>query len=161
LNQVKQNLAYYPEQFLNHRAMISDIKFSPDGSLFIVGSLDKTATLWRLWDKTYLGAENDKEFPYLAAWYFPIHLEDHDDWVTAVAFSHNGTRVITGSINGKMKLWEVDMTVYAHQVCSLIDSANKELNYSTWIRYIDLDDVLSEDESYFEYFTRRNKERCP
>lgn len=161
LNQVKQNLAYYPERFLNHQAMISDIEFSPDGSLFIVGSLDKTATLWRLWDKAHLGAENNQEFPYLAPWYFPIQLEDHDDWVTAVAFSHNGTKVIAGTASDKMRLWEVDMTVYAKQICSLIDPANKVLSYSTWTKYIDSDDVLSEDETYLEYFTRRNKERCP
>jgi WD40 repeat protein len=161
LKQVKQNLAYYPYQLLNHQAKISDIEFSPDGSLFVVGSLDQTATLWRLWDKAHFGAENNQESPYLAPWYSPILLEDHDDWVTAVGFSHNGTKVVTGTANGKLKLWEVDMTVYAHQVCSLIDPANKVLSYSTWIRYIDSDDVLSEDESYLEYFTRRNKERCP
>jgi hypothetical protein len=70
--------------------------------------------------------------------------------------------VITGTANGKMKLWEVDMTLYANQICSLIDSTNKKLTFSTWKRYMCTSSINSSEEKfYLDYFTRRNKERCP
>jgi len=162
LNEVKNNPAYFPERFIYHRSKISDIAFSNDGSLLIAGSLDKTATLWFFRDKKHLGANNDKEFPYLSHWYRSIQLDDHSDWVTVVAFSHDGTKVITGTANGKMKLWEVDMALYANQVCSLIDSANKKLTYSTWKKYLNAYTTNPDEEKfYFNYFTQRNIDRCP
>ena len=65
LNKAKADPTYLPEKFLTHSSKISDVEFSNDGTMLIVGSLDKTATLWKIRDEEYRGYGNDKEFPYL------------------------------------------------------------------------------------------------
>lgn len=162
LAQVKNDSTYLPERFFSHESAIYNIAFNQEGTLLLAGSLDKTATLWNFRDKNYLGYNNDKEFPYLATSYRPLHLEDHKDWITAVAFTPDGTKVITGSANGTMKLWEVDLASYAKQICSLVEPANQTLSYSTWAKYMDAyADDPKEEAFYLHLFTQRNKERCP
>ncbi|BDS13506.1 nSTAND1 domain-containing NTPase [Aureispira anguillae] len=137
LNRVQNDPSYLPERFLHHGSKISDLEFSKDGTMLIVGSLDKTATLWTIRNEEYRGYGNEKEFPYLSAKYHPIKLTNHDDWVTSVAFSNDGTKVITGTANGQLKLWEVDMTLYADQICDIV---RQNLSDKSWKRYIGTDD---------------------
>lgn len=137
LNKVKDDATYLPERYLQHGAKISDLEFSKDGTMLIVGSLDKTATLWTVRNEDFRGYNNEKEFPYLGAKYHPIKLNNHDDWVTAVAFSNDGTKVVTGTANGHLKLWEVDMTLYADQICDIV---RQNLSNKSWRRYIGTDD---------------------
>jgi len=146
LNKVQDNPQYTPEKFLSHGSKISDVEFSQDGAMLVVGSLDKTASLWKIRDEAYRGYGNDKEFPYLSPKYEPIELGLHTDWVTAVAFSNDGTRVITGTANGQLKLWEVDVTLYADQICDII---RQNLNDKSWKKYIGTDDP-NERELYIE-----------
>lgn len=162
LAQVKNDSTYLPERFFSHESAIYNIAFNPEGTLLLAGSLDKTATLWNFRNKKYLGYNNDKEFPYLATSYHPVYLKDHKDWITAVSFNADGTKVITGSANGTMKLWEIDMSLYAKQICSLIEPANKKLKYATWAKYMDAYTDDPEEEAFYLYlFRQRNKERCP
>lgn len=137
LNRVQADPTYLPERYLYHGSKISSIAFSDDGTLMAVGSLDKTATLWTIRNETYRGYGGAKEFPYTGAKYRPIKLTDHDDWVTSVAFSHDGTRLVTGTANGHLKLWEVDMTLYADQICDIV---RRNLSNKSWRRYIGTDD---------------------
>jgi WD40 repeat protein len=146
LNKVKEDPTYLPEKFLNHSSKISDVEFSADGSLLVVGSLDKTATLWTVRDEEYRGYNNDKEFPFLNPKYIPIKLSNHKDWVTAVAFSNDGTKVLTGTANGEVKIWEVDMTLYADQICDII---RQNLSNKSWKKYVGTDDPY-EEELYIE-----------
>lgn len=137
MNKVNNNPTYLPEKFLHHGSSISDVEFSKDGTMLIVGSLDKSATLWTVRNEKYRGYNDAKEFPYLGAQYNPIKLTDHSDWVTSVAFSNDGTKVITGTANGQLKLWEVDMTLYADQICDIV---RQNLSDKSWERYIGTDD---------------------
>jgi WD40 repeat protein len=146
LNKSKEDPTYLPEKFLNHGSKISDVEFSDDGTLLVVGSLDKTATLWTIRDEEYRGYGNYKEFPYTNPKYHPIKLTNHDDWVTSVAFSNDGTKVITGTANGQLKLWEVDMTLYADQICDII---RQNLSDKSWKKYVGTDDP-NESELYIE-----------
>lgn len=137
LNKVKDNPTYLPEKFLHHGAKISDLEFSQDGTMLIAGSLDKSATLWNIRNETFRGYGNAKEFPYLDPKYQPIKLNDHTDWVTAVAFSNDGTRFVTGTANGHLKIWEVDMTLYADQICDIV---RQNLSDKSWRKYLGTDD---------------------
>ncbi len=142
LNKVKEDPTYLPEKFLNHGSKISDVEFSADGSLLVVGSLDKSATLWTIRDEEYRGYGNDKEFPFLNPKYIPIKLSNHQDWVTAVSFSNDGTKVLTGTANGEVKIWEVDMTLYADQICDII---RQNLSDKSWKKYVGTDDPYEEE----------------
>ncbi|MFT5646600.1 MAG: WD40 repeat protein, partial [Aureispira sp.] len=137
MNKVNEDPTYLPEKFLQHGSSISDVEFNKDGTMLIVGSLDKTATLWTIRDEKFRGYGDAKEFPYLGAQYNPIKLTDHSDWVTSVAFSNDGTKAITGTANGHLKLWEVDMTLYADQICDII---RQNLSDKSWRRHIGTDD---------------------
>jgi WD40 repeat protein len=141
LNKVQADPTYLPEKFLQHSSKISDIEFSKDGTMMIAGSLDKSATLWTIRNEDYRGYGNEKEFPYLGAKYIPIKLSDHSNWVTSVAFSNDGTRAITGTANGHLKIWEVDMTLYADQICDIV---RQNMSDKSWKRYVGTDDPSGE-----------------
>lgn len=139
LNEVNKNPTYTPEKFLNHSAKIVDVEFSEDGTKLVAGSLDKTATLWIIRDLQFKGYNDQQEFPYLGPQFRPIVFEGHSDWVTAVAFSHEGTKVITGTNNGHLRIWETDMTLYADQICDIV---RQNLSNKGWRKYIGTDDPL-------------------
>ena len=69
-------------------------RYSPDGTKFAAGGKDGVATLYRV--------DEDGSFQRVCN-------VKHDDWVTSIAFSPDGRRVVSGdgSENG-VKLWEVD-----------------------------------------------------
>ena len=137
LNRMQNDPNYTPEKFLNHSSKISDVAFSEDGSMLVVGSLDKSATLWKIRDEAYRGYENFEEFPYTNPKYTPIKLNNHQDWVTSVGFSNDGSRVLTATANGEVKIWEVDMTIYADQICDII---RMNLSDKSWKKYVGTDD---------------------
>ncbi|MCP4438241.1 MAG: hypothetical protein GY810_04790 [Aureispira sp.] len=144
-----------PERMLYHNATISDLEFSKDGTILVVGSLDKSATLWTIRDTDHAGEDNDKEFPFEDPRFQPIKFEDHEDWVTSVAFSNDGLRVVTGCADGVLKIWETDMGVYANQICELVD---KNLSDRDWRKYIGTDDKESKD---LYILTGDDKRRTP
>jgi WD40 repeat protein len=85
-----------------HTGVIDDLKFSPDGTLLISGSSDKTARIWNV---------RTQKTIYV--------LRGHTDRVNAVAFSHDGIRAVTGSYDDTLKLWNVKSgslirTLYGH-----------------------------------------------
>jgi WD40 repeat protein/energy-coupling factor transporter ATP-binding protein EcfA2 len=137
LNKVEENPAYVPEKFLNHGAGIEDVEFSADGTQLVVGSMDGTATLWSIRDLDYKGYGDDREFPYLSPKFQPIKFDSHEKWVTSVAFSADGTRVVTGTKNGHLRIWETDMTLYADQICDII---RQNLSNKSWRKYVGTDD---------------------
>lgn len=141
LNKLNEDPTHLPQRFLEHGAKISDLAFSNDGSMLVVGSLDKKATLWTIRNEKYRGGLEKKEFPYLDPKYHPIKLTNHTDWVTSVAFNTNGTKVITGTANGELKIWEVDMTIYADQICEII---RQNLSNNSWKKYVGTDDPNGE-----------------
>jgi WD40 repeat protein len=150
---------YLPIRLFQHKHSISDLEFNKNETMLLVGSLDKTATLWTIQNKKYEGENNDNEFPYLDPSYSPIELE-HDEWVTAVAFSHDDTKAITGSANGKLKLWEIDLGVYFNKIQPFFKTLDTEDIYNVWYKYIGIDTRgvnLNEEELYLNYLNHSNK----
>jgi WD40 repeat protein len=68
---------------------ITSINFSPDGSLVLTGSQDKTA---RLWD---INGNNLQIF------------KGHLNYISSVVFSPDGKKVLTGSFDRTAKLWDL------------------------------------------------------
>lgn len=80
-----------------HSGRITSLSFSPDGMRVVTGSADGTARVWR--------AETGR---LLSTLKLPVRLEFEGTSlgaVTSVAFNHDGMRVLTGSGDGKARLW--------------------------------------------------------
>jgi WD40 repeat protein len=70
---------------------VESVAFSPDGSLFAVGSSEQTIRLYRV---------ADGQLQHIFA--------GHTDWVTSVAFSPDRALIASGSWDGTVRLWRVD-----------------------------------------------------
>ncbi|MBU0639708.1 MAG: PKD domain-containing protein [Planctomycetes bacterium] len=72
-----------------HANSISDVAFSPDGTMILTGSDDRTAKLWSVAGGPELRT-----------------LSGHGDRVTSVGFSPDGTQVVTGSEDATALIWD-------------------------------------------------------
>ncbi|AFC24038.1 WD40 repeat domain-containing protein [Saprospira grandis] len=149
---------YIPERLVYHSAKISDLSFSDDGTMLVVGSLDKRATLWQIWNQAYENYDNEEEFPFKDPKFQPIRLEDHEDWVLSVAFTHDGQKVLTGCANGEVKIYEVDMFRYASQLCAMV---RRNLSNKEWKKYIGTDDPERDPRNQRLYIITAEGERLP
>lgn len=139
-----------PTLFKYHTAQISDLEFSKDGKFMAAGSLDKSASLWRI-----QGERGDQ--PYKDPKFIPIRLDDHKSWVMSVAFTNNGDKLITGCQDGLIKYWETDMSFYAEELCKI---ASANLNDTHWKAYIGTDDP-SQKNLYINTAKGAGYERMP
>lgn len=93
---------------------ILDAAFSPDGTAAVTASEDGTAWVWEL---PQVGAGVQPGEAELAS--RATVLPKHDGFVTSVAFSPDGARVVTGSDDRTAQIWdrsgEVDPKVWADQ----------------------------------------------
>ena len=143
-----------------HQATIFDLTFSSDSRLLAAASLDKSATVWQmelvldksqpykdanlsaLYDPYIFEREHrltrlGKSAPPVVRHFAPIKLNDHSDWVLSVAFTPGNDRLITGTANGIIKIWEMDMHKYADQICEKVQG---NLSDKSWEKYIGTDD---------------------
>ena len=74
---------------LKHRAMISDVVFSPDGRL-LASSARRSVHLWAV--KTFKKRRD---------------LRGHKDWVGSLAFTPDGQALASASKDGTVRLWDV------------------------------------------------------
>jgi WD40 repeat protein len=79
-----------------HTGAIADGAFTPDGTKFVTGGVDKTLRLWQVVD----GA-------LLRAW------AGHDDAVASVAVTADGKTIVSGSLDQTVRLWPVELPVPA------------------------------------------------
>ena len=88
-----------PRTYLPRKSDIASLAYSPDGRYLALGSTASVAQgerygnkAVRVWD--VLRAEEH------------IALDGHEDWVTSVAYNHNGTRLATANLDGMIKIWD-------------------------------------------------------
>ena len=128
---------YVPFRSKAHRTRIEAIAFSKDSYRMAVGSTDRTATLWLIRDSyTQYPLSDPRAYPYRDTKFRPIVLANHDSWVMSVAFSNDGKRLITGTQNGSLQLWDVDPIEYANRLCGRLRS---NLSNAEWRKYIGSD----------------------
>ena len=98
---------------------ISDVHFSPNDSLLVATSRDKTARMW------HITPDNIYDLPTV--------FRDHDDWVLTVDFHPSGDRFATGSADGIIRLFDVLPHNYASQICGLIQY---NMSDTEWRQYV-------------------------
>ncbi|MCG8421195.1 MAG: protein kinase [Proteobacteria bacterium] len=74
-----------------HNDWLSSAAFSPDGTLIVTASADKTARVWR--------ADGQGE---------PVILRGHEGAVYAASFSPDGSRIVTASTDKTARVWRAD-----------------------------------------------------
>jgi WD40 repeat protein len=72
------------------RYVIVAVAFSPDGTLIVSGSEDKTLRLWDVKTGQTIGQP----------------MQGHENGVTSVAFSPDGSRIVSGSYDQTLRLWD-------------------------------------------------------
>ncbi|HRZ47683.1 MAG TPA: WD40 repeat domain-containing protein [Candidatus Paceibacterota bacterium] len=84
-----------------HMTNVTDVTFSPDGSLLASASLDQTIKIWSANNWTRLRT-----------------LTGHTQGVTSLAFSPDGQKIVSGSMDGIIKVWDLNgtclLTIPAH-----------------------------------------------
>ncbi|EJC98388.1 WD40 repeat-like protein [Fomitiporia mediterranea MF3/22] len=80
------------KELIYHVDCVNSVAFSPDGTLVVSGSWDKTV---QIWDAESGQAVSDP-------------LEGHHGIIRSVAFSPNGTCVVSGSDDETIRIWEVE-----------------------------------------------------
>ena len=123
-----------PEQTFSWQGSSLTARWSPNGKYIATGDQDSTVHFWITktgrdlmmsgypgkvrelsWDSAsrYLATGGSQE---LAVWdcsgagprgTTPIILSGHEAWLTAVAFQHSGTRLMSGDESGKVYLWQL------------------------------------------------------
>jgi len=76
--------------FFDTNARMTSVAFSPNSSIIVSGSNDKTIKIWDAKSKTLVTT-----------------LEGHSEVVTSVAFNPDGSLLASGSIDKTIKIWDV------------------------------------------------------
>jgi WD40 repeat protein len=102
------------EKMNAHSGDINSVAFSPDGTKIVSGSDDKTI---KVWDSGVCRSPQNRPFSAKtnACW---LVLADklemlsektnaHSGWVGSVPFSPDGTKIVSGSSDGTIKVWDL------------------------------------------------------
>ncbi|XP_019647749.1 PREDICTED: WD repeat, SAM and U-box domain-containing protein 1-like isoform X1 [Branchiostoma belcheri] len=76
------------------------VSFSPDSNVLVAGSVDGTLVLWDAYTKEMLSPQG------LGPPGPPVVIEAHDTSICACAFTPDGNFLLSGSMEGNMKLWD-------------------------------------------------------
>nr|VFJ48490.1 MAG: WD40 repeat [Candidatus Kentron sp. FW] len=98
-----------------HGSVISSLAFSPDGQRILSGSADDTARLWDLSTPLEAGVSTPLDTGLSTALDTSLQtgkslqiLRGHTDQIYAVAFSPDRERLVTGSLDHRLRLWDGD-----------------------------------------------------
>ncbi|MEM9822533.1 MAG: hypothetical protein AAF985_15740 [Bacteroidota bacterium] len=94
--------------FKPHKAAISDIVFSQNGTYMAVASYDGTVSIW---DLRY----------FLNATYQPLIIDDYRNWVKSLAFSKDDRLLIAGTQDGRLHFWNIHSPDYADFLCERLE----------------------------------------
>jgi WD40 repeat protein len=109
-----------------HAAAISSVTFSPDSHWLATGSLDDTARLWDL--AGLLKPDPGGDEPTTES----IVLSGHEDNVTSVAFSLDGRRLATSSLDATVRVWRMRLEDLVAVACQV---AGRNFTQDEWDQY--------------------------
>jgi WD40 repeat protein/class 3 adenylate cyclase len=87
----KRDAGRLPAHIFAHKAKVSSASFSPDGTLIVTASEDKTARIWKAKTGQPIGT--------------PL---EHKGWVSSASFSLDGTRIVTASWDNTARIWDTE-----------------------------------------------------
>jgi WD40 repeat protein len=145
----QSNLNKMPDAQYFHKSSITSLVFSNNSNFLGVGSTDKTASLWHI-------QTNSNDNPYKHPLFLPIIFKNHQDWVMSVAFSEKNDKFYTVTHDGVIKVWEINMSVYADQIC---DCLQANLSDKDWRKYIGTDSPERDNEARELYILMPNNQK--
>jgi WD40 repeat protein len=115
-----------------HKARVNAISFSRNDSQVASASFDGTIRIWEL------GTIKDETYDDT-----PITLEDHRldkdyrQWVWAISFSEDGSRLIAGCRDNLLRSWYTNSEEMAQIICQDLNQKNrKDLTDKQWERFV-------------------------
>ncbi len=87
------------EKMNAHSCPITSVAFSPDGTKIVSGSYDKTI---KVWDLGALRPQIAPSWPKLTL----EKMNAHSGIIMSVAFSPDGTKIVSGSWDNTIKVWD-------------------------------------------------------
>ena len=93
------------ECVLRHSGYVLSVAFSHDGTRVVSGAFDGTVTVWYVATR---GTQRTLEGLRKAATWPELVLRGHSDDVNSVAFSRDDTRVVSGSRDKTVRIWNVN-----------------------------------------------------
>ncbi len=100
-----------------HKARISDLEFSQDGSLLASSSLDGGLVLWETnkWNE------------------IPISMNDNDSYVWDLDFSPDGEYLMAACGDGNLRVWPTRPALMADQLCQYL---GRNMSSEEWEAYV-------------------------
>jgi WD40 repeat protein len=81
-----------PLEWIGHTNGVLCMRYSPNGSHIVTGSIDSTIRIWDAETGTTVGEP----------------LKGHTGWVWGVAYSPNGRHIISGCYDGTIRIWDAE-----------------------------------------------------
>ena len=100
-----------------HRAEITDIEFSPDGSLLATSSRDGSIQMYVV--------EKPNELP--------IVMQNNNGWVLDISFSRDSKYIVGATKNDVLKIWPTDASYFAEEIFPKLES---DISTSDWSKYV-------------------------
>ncbi|MDW3647024.1 MAG: hypothetical protein R8P61_08175 [Bacteroidia bacterium] len=102
-----------------HKARVSDLEFNINNQL-ASSSYDGSIQVWDLSSSDFQGK-------------LPLILSDHDNWIMDIVFSPNGQELISGSREGEIKRWPIELQKLSELIGERLE---RELTAEEWKLYI-------------------------
>lgn len=93
--------------FTGHRGPVFTVEFSPDGETIATGGFDQRVLLWKPEEQPWTNLELLAQGKQIQSPVF-TPLDGHTSGVRSLEFSEDGRRLLTGSDDNTLKLWNVE-----------------------------------------------------